>query len=137
MPLRSILPPRVHPAPPEIYRAAAPVFALAFAPDGKELAVGGYNEVTIWDAASGRLLRRIKGLPQRIHALAFNRAGDQLLVGGGVPGEYGELSLVDPGSAPKIRTFGNIRGRGPGGGVQPRRPARRRRLCRPLGARVS
>lgn len=105
-PLRSMLPPRVHPMPPEIYQTAGPVLALAFAPDGKELAAGGYNEVTIWDPLTGRLLRRIKGLPQRIQSLAYNRSGDRLLVGGGIPGEYGEIALVDPIHAAPLRTFG-------------------------------
>lgn len=94
--IRSYLPPRVHPAAPVCYPAAAPVYALAFSLDGRELAVGGAHEVTVWDAATGALLRRLPGLPARIQVLTFSPDGARLLVGGGTPGEYGEAALIDP-----------------------------------------
>jgi WD40 repeat protein len=94
--IKSYLPPRTHPPAPDRYPAAAPVFALAFTPGGKDLAVGGVNEVLVRDAATGELLRRLPGLPDRIHALAYSPDGSRLLVGGGTPGEYGEAALVDP-----------------------------------------
>ena len=70
--------------------------AVAFAPGGKELAVGGYNEVTIWDPATGNLLRRIPHLPQRIQAARYSQDGHELLIAGGTPGDYGELTIADP-----------------------------------------
>lgn len=103
--LKSLLGPREHPAAPDIYRLPVPVLALALAPGGREVAVGGYHEVTIWDTATGRLARRIGHLPQRIQALAFNGNGSQLLVGGGTPGDYGELTLVDPTSGKKLKVL--------------------------------
>src|SRR5579871_5529558 len=77
--LKSLLGPRQHPAAPAIYRAPVPVMALAFAPAGREIAVGGYNEVTFWNAATGALARRIGHLPQRLQALAYSRDGKSLL----------------------------------------------------------
>jgi WD40 repeat protein len=106
--LKSTLPPRKHPAPPETYPSAAPVFALSFSPDGKELATGGVNEVTIWDAASGKLLRRLPRFPARVHALAYSADGKRLLVGGGTAGEYGELALADAGTGERVRVFGTF-----------------------------
>ena len=106
--LASQLPPRRHPRPPEKYRVPVPVLSLAFSPDGRRLAVGGYHEVTIWDASSGRLLRRLARLPQRVHALSWTRSSDQLLVGGGSPGEYGEVSLVDAKTGQRERVFGTF-----------------------------
>ncbi len=94
-PLKSLLGPRQHPAAPAVYRTAVPVMALAFAPDGKEIAVGGYNEVTLWNPTTGTLTGRWQHLPERIQALAFSKDGKTLLVGGGTPGEYGEVSLVN------------------------------------------
>lgn len=94
--LGSLSGPRQHPAAPAAYRAPVPVMALAFAPGGRELLVGGYHEVTVWNPATGALLRRLPRLPQRIQALAFSGDGRRLLVAGGTPGEYGEVALVDP-----------------------------------------
>lgn len=93
--IKSQLPARKHDAAPERYAHAMPVYALAWSPSGGELAVAGLHEVTIW-SSSGTLLRRLSGLPLRIHALAYDRSGTRLLVGGGSPGDFGELSIVDP-----------------------------------------
>ena len=73
--LVSIIPRKPHPNPPEAYRTAVPVTALAFAPAGKELAVGGYHEITIWNPADGKLLRRIKDVEQRTFGLAYSDDG--------------------------------------------------------------
>jgi Planctomycete cytochrome C/WD domain, G-beta repeat len=83
------------PVAPATYRAAVPISALAFRPDGLELAIGGYHEVTIWEPSTGKLLRRLSGLPQRTQGLAYNADGSLLAVAGGTPGESGELALVD------------------------------------------
>jgi Planctomycete cytochrome C/WD domain, G-beta repeat len=84
------------PKAPAAYKAPVPITALAFRPDGRELAVGGYHEVTTWDPSTGKLLRRISGLAQRTQGLAFDAEGSILAVAGGTPGESGELVLVDP-----------------------------------------
>lgn len=109
--LKNLIGPRQHPASPAVYRASIPVMALAFAPGGKLIVVGGYNELTIWDIATGRLVKRIPHLPQRIQSLVFHKDGKRLLVAGGTPGEYGEVSLIDfsTSSAPKVLdTFNDI-----------------------------
>lgn len=103
--IRSQMPARVHPAAPDRYAHAAPVFALAWSPNGDELAVAGHHEVTVWSPA-GKLLRRLPGLPLRIHALRFDGDGRRLLVGGGSPGDYGELTLVDPAGIAPPRVLG-------------------------------
>jgi len=71
------------------------VTALAFSPDGTQLAVSGYYEVTIWDLDSGTLVRRIGGLPERITALAWHRKTKQLAVACGSPAQWGTVALVD------------------------------------------
>ena len=109
-PLKTLLGPRVHPAAPAVYRAAVPVMALTFAPDGKAIFVGGYNEITVWNAETGALLKRIAHQPQRIQAIQFSNDGKTLLVAGGTPGEYGEIALVqiDTGTRQVLDTFGDI-----------------------------
>lgn len=109
--LRSAMGVRQHPAAPQAYRTAAPVMALAIVhqplPDADLIAVGGYNEVTLWSSKTGTLVRRIGHLPQRIQSLACSRDGRRLLVAGGTPGEYGEASLVDIAGASKPQVLGN------------------------------
>jgi WD40 repeat protein len=104
--LKSILPTRKHPAAPEKYPTAAPVCAIAFSPEGKEIAIGGVNEVTIWDAKNGKLLRRLPRQPARIHALAYSTDGKRILLGGGTVGEYGEAALIDATTGNREKVFG-------------------------------
>jgi WD40 repeat protein len=93
--LASIVPQQEHPAPPDVYRYPIPVTAIALSPDGKVLAASGYNEVTLWDPADGRLLGRIKRVAERTYGLAFSPDGKTLAVAGGVPGTLGEVRLCD------------------------------------------
>ncbi|NBV24238.1 MAG: hypothetical protein EBS05_20265 [Proteobacteria bacterium] len=93
--LASLIPRVPHPKPPASYPQPVPIAALAFSPDGKRLAASGYHEVTLWDPATGKLLSRIQNLPQRIQALAWHPQGQWLAVGGGTPGQSGEVVLVD------------------------------------------
>ena len=95
-PLASIVPPPEHPAPPEAYPHTLPITALEFGADGKELFVGGYHEVTVWNAESGELLRRIKNVPQRVYQIDLSPDGKTLAVAGGEPGRRGEVRLYDP-----------------------------------------
>ncbi len=93
-PLLSYIPPTPHPHPPEIYPATVPVTALAFSPNGNELLAAGYHEVTVWNPKTGQLVRRIQGLPQRIHEIEFSPDGSVVAIAGGNPGRLGEVRLV-------------------------------------------
>ncbi|MEP6671509.1 MAG: c-type cytochrome domain-containing protein [Chthoniobacter sp.] len=81
---------------PETYAHAVPVTALAYSPDGTQLAVSGYYEVTIWDIDTGALVRRIGGLPERITGIAWHPKTKQLAVSGGSPAQWGTVALIDP-----------------------------------------
>lgn len=104
-PLKSLLGTRTQPAAPAVYRTAMPVMAIAFAPGSKEVAVGGYHEVTLWNANTGSLTRRFGHLPQRIQALAYSKDGKSLLVAGGTAGEYGEVTLLDAQTGKRLKTL--------------------------------
>jgi len=80
---------------PKRYPFSAPILALAFDHTGSELAASGYGEITFWDAASGKLIRRLGDLPARIQAISFNADGSKLVVAGGSPGHSGEVALFD------------------------------------------
>jgi hypothetical protein len=94
-PLGLAIPPRTYADPPESYKQAVPATALAFSPDGSQLLVAGYHEITVWNCEDGGLARRIKNMPQRIFAIRFLADGQTLAVGGGEPGRIGEVRLVD------------------------------------------
>lgn len=96
--LATIVPPPVHPAAPDAYPNTLPITAVAFSPDGSQVYVGGYNEVTVWNPADGQLIKRIKNTGQRTFALSFSPDGKMLLVASGSPGRLGEVRLFDTGS---------------------------------------
>jgi WD40 repeat protein len=85
---------QLRPEAPKVYPRPVPVLALAFRPDGKELAASGYFEVTVWDPADGRLVRRIGQLPQHVQALAYSPDGALIAAAGGTPGKSGEVRIV-------------------------------------------
>ncbi len=73
---------------------AVPVNALAFSPDGKTLAVGGYQEVLLWDLSGAKLARRIAA-GGHVGALVFLKDGKTLVVGEGDPGSAGAVRFLD------------------------------------------
>jgi hypothetical protein len=104
--LVSLLPELNHPDPPVSYPRPVPILALAFSPDGKELAVSGYHEVTLWNPAEGLVRRRIRNVAAQSQALSFSPDGSVLAVCGGNPGRFGEVKLIDPQSGSILKTLG-------------------------------
>jgi len=82
------------PAPPKAYPFPTIVNALAFTPDNKQLVVGGHHELTVWDAAAGKLLKRITTRAERAYGMVFLPDG-KLVVAGGRPGQEGDVRVYD------------------------------------------
>ncbi|HVK12419.1 MAG TPA: c-type cytochrome domain-containing protein [Gemmataceae bacterium] len=82
------------PAPPTAYKYPTIVNALAFAPDGKQLVIGGHHELTVWDIAAAKLVKRVYTRAERAYAMAFLPDG-KLLVAGGRPGQEGDVRVFD------------------------------------------
>jgi len=85
------------PAPPKAYPFPAIVNALAFTPDGKELVVGGHHELTVWNIATAKLVKRLYTRAERAYAIVFLPDG-KLAVAGGRPGQEGDVRIYDLGA---------------------------------------
>ena len=93
--LIAIIPPVEQPEPPTAYLRPIPITALAFSPDGTELAASGYHEITIWSSTNGALLHRIHNVAERTLCLAYQPHGALLAAASGTPGRAGEAKLFD------------------------------------------
>src|SRR3954468_18887810 len=82
------------PVPPKAYPFAIIVNSLAFTPDGKHLVVGGHHELTVWEIATGKLVKRVYTRAERAYAMEFLPDG-KLAVAGGRPGQEGDVNVYD------------------------------------------
>ena len=78
---------------PEAYPVAVPITALAFSPDGTTVAASGYHEVNLWKLADATLARRLRGVAERVHEIAYSPDGKWLATASGDPGQYGSAKL--------------------------------------------
>src|SRR3954454_13871200 len=91
------------PAPPARYPMPVVVTALAFTPDGQRLVAGGHHELTVWEAATGKLVERVRTRAERAYAFAFLPDG-KLVVAGGRPGQEGDVRVYDlAGGMPQVK----------------------------------
>ena len=87
------------PTPPAKFDKPVVVNAIAFTPDGKSLVVGGHYELTVWNAADGKLQKRLHTRSERAYALAFLSDG-KLAVAGSRPGQEGDVRVYDLSAKP-------------------------------------
>jgi len=73
----------------------SPVASVEFSPDGKLLAVGGYQEVRLVDPASGQALATLSGHADYARSIAFSPDGKMLAAAGGPPQRNGEIKIWD------------------------------------------
>jgi WD40 repeat protein len=96
------------PKAPEI-KPTAPIkpqiFSLAWQPDGKLIAVGGFKEVRLVDGATGRTVATLPGHVQEVRSVAFSHDGKWLAAAGGLPARRGEVKIWDVGQRTVIRTI--------------------------------
>ncbi len=81
---------------PPIYRAAPLISALAYSPDGSQLAVSGYREILIHHADGNGLITRLVGRSPKILSIAYSLDGKLLAAVGGSPALFGEAQFWDP-----------------------------------------
>ena len=85
--------------------AVSPVVSLKFSPDGRILAVGGYKEVRLMDASTGKVIRTLEGHADYVRSIVFSPDGKQLLAGGGLPQQWGEIKVWDVATGALLRTM--------------------------------
>src|SRR5208337_701915 len=78
---------------PEAYPVTVPITALAFSPDGQQIAASGYHENTFWKTADGVLDHRVAGLSERTYGIVYSGDGRWLATASGDPGQYGLVRL--------------------------------------------
>ena len=107
--LRSLLDPQLTTPDKKPLKAAhlSLVESLAYSPDGKTLASGAFQEVVLWDADKGTILRRLTGFADRVVALDFSHDGKLLATGGGAPTADGEIKIFEVASGKLLTDIKN------------------------------
>jgi len=82
------------PQPFVSYKFPTLINAVLFTPDSKRLIVGGNHELTIWDAATGKLVRRVFTRAERALAMAYLPDG-KLVVAGARHGQEGDVRIYN------------------------------------------
>ncbi len=77
------------------YQRAPLTTSISCSPDGKWIAVTGFHEVIVLDAATLKPASRLVGLSPRIEAVEFSPDSTRLAVTGGSPGVFGEVQVWD------------------------------------------
>jgi hypothetical protein len=90
-PSRTAVIPDIKPSVPVV----SPVGSIAFSPDGKLLAVGGYKNVQLMDPGTGKVIATLPGHADVVRALAFTPDGTKLAAAGGLPARSGEIKIWD------------------------------------------
>jgi WD40 repeat protein/mono/diheme cytochrome c family protein len=80
---------------PPKYALPPVVTSIDFSPDGKLIAVSGFNEVLLHKADGSGIVARLIGLSERIESVRFSHDGSRLAVAGGKPGRLGEIQVWD------------------------------------------
>ena len=85
--------------------AVAPVASVKFSPDGKMLAVGGYQVVGLFAMPAGQPLAQLIGHADEVRSIAFSPDGKMLAAAGGEPQRGGEIKIWDVDSHQLLRTL--------------------------------
>jgi hypothetical protein len=105
-PLIADMPSLPQPLPPNKYRVPIPVTAVAFSPDGDQLATSGYHEILVWNTADGTPLRRITDVAERVYSLQYSPNGKLIATGAGTPAQLGEVKIFSAATGDLVTELG-------------------------------
>ena len=84
---------RPAPAPKPVH--PGPAWSVAFSPDGKRIAVGGYKRVVLYAADTGEKLAQWPVVSDAVRSLTFSPDGRYLAAGTGVPAKSGGVVVYN------------------------------------------
>jgi WD40 repeat protein len=85
---------------------------VAFSPDGKTLAVGGYKEILVWDLVEGKLAKRIGAgqIGTMVRAVVFSKDGKTVAAAEGTPYGTGAVRIFDLQTGQLVLSFQEPKG---------------------------
>ncbi len=83
----------------------AQIFSLAYRPDGRALALGGFQVVRLASASTGKTQTTFEGMQEVVRSVAFSPDGRLLAAAGGLPARGGEVKIWDVASSELLRTI--------------------------------
>lgn len=83
-----------------------PVAAVAFSPNGKQLAAGSYGRVTVWELAAAEPARVLTNVLAAVNDVKFSPDGSLLAVAGGQPSARGDLRIFSAADGKLVHSLG-------------------------------
>lgn len=90
---------------PPVYSTPPVTAAMAASTDGRWIAVSGYHEVFILDAATLETRSRLIGESPRVDSLAFSPDSKRLAMSGGAPARFGEIQVWEVGTTNQLKAW--------------------------------
>lgn len=87
-------------------KAASPITATEYSPDGRFLAVAKYGEVELQEVTSGKAVRRFPAGDGKVNAIHFSPDGKLLVGASGISGLKGYATIWDVSTGKEVRRVG-------------------------------
>ncbi|MEP7367183.1 MAG: c-type cytochrome domain-containing protein, partial [Acidobacteriota bacterium] len=81
------------------------VFAMAWLPNGTQVALAQFKTVVLADSRTGKTVAKLEGHGETVRAIAISRDGRLLAAAGGIPSKRGEVKIWDLARREAILTF--------------------------------
>lgn len=81
------------------------IYALAFSPDGKKLAVGTHRQALVYETTNWSVSSTFTHIPNAVRAVTFHPDGIHLALGTGINGVSGDLLMWDTSKSDKFNSY--------------------------------